>query len=712
MSQYTVAAAEQAGHGSHVAECVEGGEGRPRSSLSCHAHAVTTPSAADKAAPLVTASCGMVTPLQSSKVRLTRKNSFSEAMAKHVKETGGNKEADLSRKVLDRRPPHHSGSPEPKLNSSALQSLPNSSFDFGQNKTIEFAQNVSGEQEQEQQDEVFVLEEDKENMCVASSPLKYIPSSPTTRCSPYQPSDTPSPSYQMYSLPNLEHFNEDSRGSMSSSPKSNKAKNFEDNIPISPLKPVEGQDATPVLSPGSRVTSFTAAENMRSLRDTDTTLSPEQLRGDTSRLSWDSDIPPGSRAGDRTQEMEVSGAEERGLRCSEGEEASLSRTPSPGPSLPVPGLHSPEAAELMTPPSFKVPCSQAGASTSTSINTSTSTSQPLKRKCSDSPGGEQEARSRTHLTADLTDLVLAKKVRLDPDPVARSSVSSSSSGSSEEEGRAGYGFSTPVQQYSTPMSAVPHHMKQFKGMKAVKFVSPAGLTPVQPREAAEFPVTQPPLKMPFSLAELDTSRPLAPAVPATPPQFASTPPGPGAAVFKTPVHPAVCGVSPVRQTPLRTPKSMPRPRRCTSAQPSRILGTPDYLAPELLRGGSHGKAVDWWALGACLYEFMTGIPPFNDETPELVFENILSLNIEWPEGEEALSPAAVSCIMSLLALEPAARADDEVLQRDTELTSRVRWAEILDQAPPFVPQPDSATDTTYFHAKNNIQGLKVSCVDI
>ena len=36
----------------------------------------------------------------------------------------------------------------------------------------------------------------------------------------------------------------------------------------------------------------------------------------------------------------------------------------------------------------------------------------------------------------------------------------------------------------------------------------------------------------------------------------------------------------------------------------------------------------------------------------------------------------------------------------------------LDQAPPFVPQPDSATDTTYFHAKNNIQGLKVSCVDI
>lgn len=37
----------------------------------------------------------------------------------------------------------------------------------------------------------------------------------------------------------------------------------------------------------------------------------------------------------------------------------------------------------------------------------------------------------------------------------------------------------------------------------------------------------------------------------------------------------------------------------------------------------HGCEVDWWALGVCLYEFMTGIPPFNDETPNKVFENIL-----------------------------------------------------------------------------------------
>lgn len=74
-------------------------------------------------------------------------------------------------------------------------------------------------------------------------------------------------------------------------------------------------------------------------------------------------------------------------------------------------------------------------------------------------------------------------------------------------------------------------------------------------------------------------------------------------------------------TPFRTPKSVRRGARLSN---ERILGTPDYLAPELLLKLGHGPAVDWWALGVCFYEFMTGIPPFNDETPQKVFDNILN----------------------------------------------------------------------------------------
>ena len=92
----------------------------------------------------------------------------------------------------------------------------------------------------------------------------------------------------------------------------------------------------------------------------------------------------------------------------------------------------------------------------------------------------------------------------------------------------------------------------------------------------------------------------------------------------------------------------------------KLLGTPDYLAPELLLRKSHTAAVDWWGLGVCLYEFVTGVPPFSDDTPEKVFENILALRLEWPseaDGDEPLSNEAVGAIMSFLKLEPSQRID-------------------------------------------------------
>ncbi|XP_047375702.1 serine/threonine-protein kinase greatwall isoform X2 [Sciurus carolinensis] len=163
-------------------------------------------------------------------------------------------------------------------------------------------------------------------------------------------------------------------------------------------------------------------------------------------------------------------------------------------------------------------------------------------------------------------------------------------------------------------------------------------------------------------------------------------------------------------TSYRTPKSVRR--GAAPMDDGRILGTPDYLAPELLLSTAHGflasgPAVDWWALGVCLFEFLTGIPPFNDETPQQVFQNILKRDIPWPEGEEKLSDNAQSAVEILLTIDNTKRAGMKELKHHP-LFSDVDWENLQHQTMPFIPQPDNETDTSYFEARNNAQHLTVS----
>lgn len=52
-------------------------------------------------------------------------------------------------------------------------------------------------------------------------------------------------------------------------------------------------------------------------------------------------------------------------------------------------------------------------------------------------------------------------------------------------------------------------------------------------------------------------------------------------------------------------------------------GTPDYLAPEVLRNHGYNRAVDWWALGILVFELMSGHPPFESKSTMDTYKKIV-----------------------------------------------------------------------------------------
>ena len=156
-------------------------------------------------------------------------------------------------------------------------------------------------------------------------------------------------------------------------------------------------------------------------------------------------------------------------------------------------------------------------------------------------------------------------------------------------------------------------------------------------------------------------------------------------------------------TPYRTPKVI---RRGYMSSSNRILGTPDYLAPEMLLQEAHSSAVDLWALGVCFYEFVIGVCPFNDVTPQITFNNILKGEIEWP-AEESISASIVSAVEQLLTHNPQDRPSAFDVTA-LPVFKHISWNNLLSTSPPFVPNPRGVTDTCYYEARNQAFQLEVS----
>ncbi|KAA0146570.1 hypothetical protein FNF27_07664 [Cafeteria roenbergensis] len=125
-----------------------------------------------------------------------------------------------------------------------------------------------------------------------------------------------------------------------------------------------------------------------------------------------------------------------------------------------------------------------------------------------------------------------------------------------------------------------------------------------------------------------------------------------------------------------------------------ICGTPEYLAPEILRKKPHGSGVDWWSLGTLTWEMIMGLPPFYDRSRQDMYRKILDAPLVRPAS--GMSADAFDFCSKLLIRDPkqrlGAKGGHDVLSHP--FFASIDFATLKDATPPWVPRVAGPEDTS------------------
>lgn len=125
------------------------------------------------------------------------------------------------------------------------------------------------------------------------------------------------------------------------------------------------------------------------------------------------------------------------------------------------------------------------------------------------------------------------------------------------------------------------------------------------------------------------------------------------------------------------------------------VGSPNYIAPEVLLKAGYGKECDFWSVGIIMFEMLFGYPPFSSTSDNVTYWKIVRHKdyFQFPDGFEIDS--SVKSLISGLITDAKHRFTFEQI-KSHPFFAGLDWDRLRDERGPFAPHLSSAIDTSYF----------------